>query len=382
VWNFGWGFEASQWVTQQVHLPENAGLDPDLAHWLVAGREARRDLDIWSDVFSGQTSRLVRVAAGWAAVDWVTNQIAEAMGGAFDAIAIAPYITPTDAQRAGYSAATTVDRVLADARTNVATSLEWVANHERLTRDWSTRLGRTIQLVAYEGVPHLDGRGAPYQEAFYAATNDPRMGDIARDYLRRLDAAGMELYVDFQFTGQSGDAPWGDFAKLHRMDQALTTAHLYGAVVAAANGSLWGAVTTPAPVPLTPEVSIGHATLTEGRAGLRWMTFTVSLSAPAARPVTVRWATANGSAVAGRDFVRGRGSLRMPAGQTRAVVRVAVLGDRLREAHETFSVVLSAPTNARLSASASRGVGTILDDDAVRTAVAFAVFGSTTKSRR
>ena len=282
VWNFGWGFEASQWVTQQVHLPENAGLDPDLAHWLVAGREARRDLDIWSDVFSGQTSRLVRVAAGWAAVDWVTNQIAEAMGGAFDAIAIAPYITPTDAQRAGYSAATTVDRVLADARTNVATSLEWVANHERLTRDWSTRLGRTIQLVAYEGGPHLDGRGAPYQEAFYAATNDPRMGDIARDYLRRLDAAGMELYVDFQFTGQSGDAPWGDFAKLHRMDQALTTAHLYGAVVAAANGSLWGAVTTPAPVPLTPEVSIGHATLTEGRAGLRWMTFTVSLSAPAA----------------------------------------------------------------------------------------------------
>ena len=382
VWNFGWGFEASQWVAQQVHLPEHAGLDPDLAHWLVAGGEARRDLDIWSDVFSGQTNRLVRVAAGWAAVDWVTNQIAEGMGGAFDAIAIAPYITPTDTQRAGYSAATTVDRVLADARTNVATSLEWVANHERLARDWSTRLGRTIQLVAYEGGPHLDGRGAPYQQAFYAATNDPRMGDIARDYLRRLDAAGMALYVDFQFTGQPAAAPWGDFAKLHRMDQALATAHLYGAVVAAADGSLWGAVPTPTPAPLTPEVSIGHAMLREGRSGVRWMTFTVSLSTPGARTVTVRWATANGSAVAGRDFVRGGGSLRIPAGQTRAVIRVAVHGDRLREANETFSVVLSAATNARLSATASRGVGTILDDDAVRTAVAFAAFGTTVKSRR
>ena len=257
-----------------------------------------------------------------------------------------------------------------------------MANHERLTRDWSTRLGRTIQLVAYEGGPHLDGRGAPYQEAFYAATNDPRMGDIARDYLRRLDAAGMELYVDFQFTGQSGAAPWGDFAKLHRMDQALATAHLYNAVVAAADGSLWGAVTTPAPAPLTPEVSIGHATLTEGRAGLRWMTFTGSLSAPGPRPVTVRWATVNGTAVAGRDFVRGAGTLRIPAGQTRAVIRVAVRGDRLREADETFSIVLYAPTNARLSATASRGFGTIIDDDAARVTAAFAAFGATSKTRR
>ena len=33
----------------------------------MAGREAKRDLDIWSDVFAGQTSRLVRVAAGQAA---------------------------------------------------------------------------------------------------------------------------------------------------------------------------------------------------------------------------------------------------------------------------------------------------------------------------
>jgi hypothetical protein len=382
VWNFGWGFEASQWVADQVRLPENAGLDPDVAHWAIAGREARRDLDIWSDVFAGQTNRLVRIAAGWAAVDWVTNQIAEGMGGAFDAIAIAPYITPTDAQRAGYSAATTVDRVLADTRSNVAASLEWVSNHERLARDWTARLGRSIQLVAYEGGPHLDGRGAAYQAAFYAATNDPRMGDIARDYLRGLDGAGMDLYVDFQFTGRAGAAPWGDFAKLHRMDQPLATAPLYAAVVAAADGSLWGSVTTPSPTPLPPEVSLSHATLTEGRSGVRWMTFTVSLSAASARPVTVRWATVNGTAVAGRDYVRGGGILRIPAGRTRAVIRVAVLGDRLHEANETFSIVLSAPTNARLSATASRGLGTIIDDDAARVTAAFAAFGATSKTRR
>lgn len=254
VWNFGWGFEASHWVAAQKSAPENAGLDPDLAHWVIAGREAKRDLAIWSDVFAGQSDRLVRVAAGWAAVDWVTAQIAEAMDGAFDAIAIAPYITPTDEQRAAYSAGTSVDQVLADTRANIETSVAWTANHARLASDWSARLGRTVELVAYEGGPHLDGRGEPYQTVFHAATNDARMGDIYRDYLKALDATGMDLYVDFQFTGQPGVAPWGDFAKLHRMDQPLDTAYRYQAVVAAANGSLWGIPPPTKPVPITLSV--------------------------------------------------------------------------------------------------------------------------------
>lgn len=240
VWNFGWGFEASQWVADQART---AGLDPAYGQWIVAGREAKRDMVIWSDVFAGQSGlELVRVAAGWAAVNWVTNQIAENMDGAFDAIAIAPYITPTDEQRAAYTAGTGVDRVLADTRTNIDASVQWVADHEQLTREWAARLGRPIDLLAYEGGAHLDGRGSAYQGAFYTAGVDPRMGDIYRDYLRALDEAGMDLYVDFQFTGQAGPAPWGDFAKLHRMDQSLSSAYRYNAVVAAADGSLWTVV--------------------------------------------------------------------------------------------------------------------------------------------
>ncbi|MCE9629569.1 MAG: hypothetical protein K8S94_02460 [Planctomycetia bacterium] len=373
VWNFGWGFEASHWIADQARLPENAGLDPDLAQWQIAGREAKRDMDIWSVVFAGQTSRLVRIAAGWAAVDWVTGQIAEAMGGSFDAIAIAPYITPTDEQRAGSTAATTVDRVLADTRANVATSLAWTANHERLAQEWAARLGRTIQLVAYEGGPHLDGRGAAYQAAFYAATNDPRMGDIERDYLRGLDAAGMDLFVDFQFTGQAGAAPWGDFAKFHRMDEPLAAAHRYRAVVAAGDGSLWSVAPPPPPVPV---VSIGSASIAEGAYGTRWMTFTVRLSAASAQAVTVTWATANGTAIAGRDYVRGGGTLRFAAGQTTMTLRVAVKGDRLREANETFGVALSNPSGVTISQSAWRGIGTILDDDTAAGRAALAAMAS------
>ena len=369
IWNFGWGFEASHWVEARTQLPEYAGLD----NWQVAGREAKRDLDIWTEVFAGQTQRLVRVAAGWAAVDWVTNRVAESMEGSFDAIAIAPYITPTDGQRAAYSAATTVERVLADTRANIATSLEWVANHDRLARDWSARLARDIALVAYEGGPHLDGRGAAYQPAFYAATNDPRMGDISREYLRGLDAASLDLYVDFQFTGQAGAAPWGDFAKLHRMDQPLETAHRYAAVVAAADGSLWGA--QPPVEPAVPVITIASAATMEGNGGRRRLWFTISLSAATSQTVTVRWATANGTAVAGRDYSAAGGSITFAPGQTRVAVGVWVRGDRSIEADEQFRVALSAPANAAISTAEGVATGLIVNDDGLtraRLAAAFA----------
>ena len=369
IWNFGWGFEASQWVSEQTTLPANAGLD----NWQVAGREAKRDLDIWSDVFTGQTNRLVRVAAGWAAVDWVTNRVVESMGGSFDAIAIAPYITPTDEQRTVYTSATTVDRVIADTRGNIATSLEWVGNHARLAREWQARLGRPVQLVAYEGGHHLDGRSGPYQDAFYAATNDPRMGAIYRDYLRDLDAAGMSLYVDFQFTGGPGVTSWGDFAKFHRMDEPLDTAYRYNAVVSAANGSLWNTTPPPPPGISMPVISISAAAIVEGNAGRRPMVFTVSLSQASTRPVTVRWGMANGTATAGRDYVATSGRLTFVPGQTRRTITVLVIGDRISEADETFRIGLASPLNATLSTTANRGTGTIRNDDGpVRLAAAFA----------
>jgi hypothetical protein len=230
-------------------------------------------------------------------------------------------------------------------------------------------------LVAYEGGPHLDGRGAAYQPAFDAATNDPRMGDIYRDYLRGLDGAGMDLFVDFQFTGQAGATAWGDFAKLHRMDEPLASAHRYNAVVAAADGSLWGVAPPPAPLPV---ISIGSAAIAEGASGTRRMTFVVTLSAASAQPVTVKWSTANVTARAGRDYVAKTGTIRFASGQTTQTLRVAVIGDRLREANETFHVVLSAAVNATRSQTARRGIGTILDDDSPARLAAFAAVAADT----
>jgi hypothetical protein len=354
IWNFAWGFEASRWVMEQTQLPQNAGLD----NWQVAGREAKRDLDIWSDVFSGQTNRLVRVAAGWAANDWVTNRVVESMGGSFDAIAIAPYFNPNDDQRASYTAATTVDTILADTRAAVAESVGWVRNHQNLANTWTTTLGRDIQLCAYEGGPHMDGRNAPYQNAFYAAVNDPRMGDIERDYLRALDAEGMDLYVDFQFTGQSGATPWGDFAKLHRMDEPLETAYRYNAVVAAADGSLWSST----PAPALPVVTVSAADGAAAEAGRdSGMIRFIRSGGDLTTPLTVNY-TVGGTATAGGDYERLSGAVTFAAGATTADLMILPIDDISVERPESVTVTLSAGTDYA-PGSTLQGEVTISSDD-------------------
>ena len=358
VWNFAWGFETSQWVADQV---QREGLDPNEGQWIVAGREAKRDLDIWSQVFAGQSERtLVRVAAGWAAVDWVSNRIAEAMHGAFDAIAIAPYVTPTDAQRASYSAATTVTQVLADTRANIATSVAWVQNHAALADSWSTQLGRPIDLLAYEGGIHLDGRGAPYQDAFYAAGLTPEMGTLYRDYLQAVDQAGLDLYMDFQFTGQAGAAPWGDFAKLHRMDQPLAGAHRYNAVADAARGGS-GDSSLPA-VAIAPLA----AALPEGQSGSTLFSFMLTRTGNTSVISSVDWSLAGSGAAPAQaaDFsgaVLPGGRVTFAAGETSRTLTIAVAGDSFVEADEGFSLQLSNPIGATLATASA--AGTIRNDD-------------------
>jgi len=356
IWNFAPGFEATQWVAAQTRLPENAGL----SHWQIAGREAKRDMDIWSDVFAGQTSRIVRVAAGQSGNDWVTARIADAMQGSFDAIAIAPYFSPTGQQRAAYTAATTVDQVLTDTRGAIDFAVRSVTTHQTLADTWSARLGRDVQLVAYEGGHHLDGRNAPYQNVFYAASQDPRMGDIYRDYLRRLDAAGLDLYVDFTFTGRGGPSPWGDFAKLHRMDQPLASSPLYNAVVEAANGSLW-AGTAPRPVtPATVSVSVPDAVAAEAGAN----TGTIRLTRTGgnlAAPLVVAYAV-GGTATAGADYASLSGTVTFPAGQTTVDLTIRPVDDTAVEPVETVAVTVL-PGTGYAAGAASRGEVTITSDD-------------------
>jgi hypothetical protein len=111
----------------------------------------------------------------------------------------------------------------------------------------------------------------------------------------------------------------------------------------------------------TPSVQISDATVSEGHSGTRAVTFTVTLSAPYDRVVTVDFATANSLAVAGSDYHAASGTLTFEPGQTTKTVLVLVNGDRFGEPDETFAVNLSGATNALVADG--QGVGTILDDE-------------------
>jgi hypothetical protein len=112
-----------------------------------------------------------------------------------------------------------------------------------------------------------------------------------------------------------------------------------------------------------PAISItGYVSLTEGGRGTKSMTFYVTLSNAYDQPVTVNYATQNGSATAGSDYVAKSGVLTFAPGETSKTFTVTINGDKDREADEYFYVLLTAnSSNSRLSNST--GVGAILNDD-------------------
>ena len=106
-----------------------------------------------------------------------------------------------------------------------------------------------------------------------------------------------------------------------------------------------------------PTVSVEDATGTEGADA----DFVVELSAASGRDVTVGYATSDGTAVGGSDFVSARGTLTIAAGAAGATVSVGLTDDAEDEESETFDFLLTSPSNATvLDGSAT---GTIVDND-------------------
>jgi aryl-phospho-beta-D-glucosidase BglC (GH1 family) len=95
-----------------------------------------------------------------------------------------------------------------------------------------------------------------------------------------------------------------------------------------------------------------------GGAATTTATFTLTLSAPSSQPVTVNFATADGTAVSGQDYVTQSGTVTFAPGQTQATVTVTVLADHSATGNIYFDLDLSAPLNAVLGSST--GKGTIL----------------------
>jgi hypothetical protein len=110
-----------------------------------------------------------------------------------------------------------------------------------------------------------------------------------------------------------------------------------------------------------PPITISDAVIVEGNDGTSSAVFTVALATESGKPEMVRYATADGTAVAGSDYTAVTGELTFEAGAISKTITVPVIADRTSESSETFVLNLTRGSDAPLSKS--QGIGTITDDD-------------------
>ena len=115
-----------------------------------------------------------------------------------------------------------------------------------------------------------------------------------------------------------------------------------------------------------PALSVADAAGDEDVGALE---FAVKLSSPSGIEVSVSYATADGTATAGGDYMAATGTLLFAPGEVSQTIRVAVLDDALHEAdEETFEMTLARLVNA--TAADVSGTGTIRDNDLAPPSVA------------
>jgi len=192
-------------------------------------------------------------------------------------------------------------------------------------------------------------------------------GSLEDPLVRLLDASGTELAMD-------DDGGPGRNAQIVYTPTATGTYYVeaasYDDPAEQEFDNLTGTYTLlvakgSAPV-VGPTLSVASAPALEGGGTSRAVTFTLTLSAPAADTVRVRVATEGGTAGQGRDFRGVAQEVVFAPGTTTATVAVPILGDAVAEGDEAFTLRIFAPGNAVLEngGSSLAVTGIILNDDA------------------
>jgi len=186
--------------------------------------------------------------------------------------------------------------------------------------------GGTADMVGYHGV-NDGGEDAGAWAASVQVTNALALQTVPADASSLL-ANG--VYYNRWYATNSAGVGWADTA------QVFTTA--------------------------VATVTVGSAEAREGDGGYSTVQFPVMLSAASATPVSFDFTTADGTAVAGVDYVATNGTLTVPAGAVGGSIDVRLVGDKTHEdSPEIFRLVLDTPVNCMLSATQT--IGSIRDDD-------------------
>lgn len=114
-----------------------------------------------------------------------------------------------------------------------------------------------------------------------------------------------------------------------------------------------------------PSISVSNVAIAEGDTGTKDAVFTLRLSAVSPNAVSVRVASANGTATSGSDYIAIDETVTIAPGQLTKTLAVSIKGDVLDEANETFTLNFSNPRFATLAKTSA--IGTITDDDATPT---------------
>lgn len=194
--------------------------------------ETNRDFELWRDVFGSQSHRVIRVAVGQKDNPWVTEKLAEALNGRFDALSCSTYFDLTSSQRDLLNAGTTADQILDIAAAEMSRGIRRnYQAHGQLARDWSAKLGRTIPLIGYEGGQHytVHGGNPPWARAMINVQRHPRIYHIYQLNMREWDNAGGSLFTAFNYIDKPDK--WGSWGALEFQDQDIDEAHKYRALL-------------------------------------------------------------------------------------------------------------------------------------------------------
>lgn len=105
-------------------------------------------------------------------------------------------------------------------------------------------------------------------------------------------------------------------------------------------------------------------------------TITVVLDTPSAQPVTVNYATSDGTATAGSDYVAANGTITFDPGASTASFIVTISDDATQEGAESLNLTLSNPTNAALGLIPLATL-TIIDDESTNVQFTSASYNAT-----
>jgi uncharacterized delta-60 repeat protein len=110
-----------------------------------------------------------------------------------------------------------------------------------------------------------------------------------------------------------------------------------------------------------PTVTISDSVQLEPNSGTRAIFFAIRFSAPSGKTISFNYATTDGTASAGTDFVGASGNAVVTAGTMVFSLPLTITGDTAVEPDEIFTLTLTNPQNATLARATA--TGTIIGDD-------------------